>query len=551
MKPSNRVLYNADCNACFYDPRRWQPDGGPYSASAVHRFVDLVAGSGVDTLLVNPNVQRVWYPSKVVPAAWDGYTRGDRDFFRGHADAVGVKPERLDAYLDMLVGFMNSYIDLLDAGVDWVAEAALRCRQRGISPWVSVRMNDMHGAKNPSGSFMNAPIFADDGNRLHKMGIPGEDHINWYRSGLNFALQPVRDYMLAIIRELVQDYDYEGLELDWWRNAICCDPEASDETIEIMLDWLAEIRSLTDARSRLTGRPYYLGLRIPADLRLVRTIGLNVPEMSRRKLIDFVGPSNFWQTTWDVPHDELKRQLGDEVAVYGVIEDAPNWHNGYSPVYNRSGIRYLTASAELLRGNAAGKLALGADGIELFNFFCTDPSPHTTDAIPGMVCNYPAIHGIADLAGLRGQTKHYAFATTRIDTSERYFELMAALPDVVEAKCRRTFRLPMCAEPAGRGLNVVIQVIMDQTPAPPSIGVSFNGSWMRFDAQSTRNAVFPVGPYTEIPTGSQALNFTFPVQRICEGWNTITVYNNNEPDSSRADPLANSVRFTSIELAIM
>jgi hypothetical protein len=546
-------LYNADCNTFFYNPPQWQPEGGPYSAKVAHRFVDLLADSGVDTLLMNPNVQTAWYPSKVWPRAWDGYKRGDREFFRGHAVCAGVTPERLDAYLDMLVNFMNLYIDLLDAGVDWMAETALACRNRGISPWLSIRMNDMHGAKNPQGSFMNCPLFKDESNRLHKTGLPGEDYINYYRSGLNYERKPVRDYMFALIRELVEDYDYEGIELDWWRNALCCEPEASQETLEMMLDWIADVRALTEARAKKTGRPYPLGIRLPADLNLVRTIGLDVKEMARRKLIDFIGPSNFWQTTWDVPHDDLRRDLGDDVAVYGVIEDAPNWMPGYIPDHKRSDVRYLSASAELLRGNSAGKLALGADGIELFNFFCTDQSPHAVNRIPGLECNYPAIRGIDDLAFLRSQPKHYTFASSKTftsETSERQFEMISPLPVYIEPKLRRTLRLPMCAEADGAKRMLTVQVVIEKTATPPSIGVSFNGSWMRFNGAATDVAVMAVGPFTHIPPGYDAYNFTFEASRIVEGWNTINLYNNNEPG---ADPksMAQVIRVASVELGIV
>src|SRR5687768_8857501 len=51
----NRNLYNADCNTIFYTPELWQPEGGRFSAKAVHRFVDTLADGGVDTLLINPN----------------------------------------------------------------------------------------------------------------------------------------------------------------------------------------------------------------------------------------------------------------------------------------------------------------------------------------------------------------------------------------------------------------------------------------------------------------------------------------------------------------
>ena len=150
----NRNLFNADCSTIFaYAPQRWQPEGGRFSAKAAHRFVDVMAESGVDTLVINPNCQVPWYPSKVLPTAWTGYKRGDREFFRSDV-ANDPDSKGAEARIDEMMRSLNLYVDLDEAGVDWVAEKIAACRRRGISPWSSVRMNDTHGAAAPD-SFMN------------------------------------------------------------------------------------------------------------------------------------------------------------------------------------------------------------------------------------------------------------------------------------------------------------------------------------------------------------------------------------------------------------
>ena len=130
-----------------------------------------------------------------------------------------------------------------------------------------------------------------------------------------------------------------------------------------------------------------------------------------RGVIDFVIFSNFWQTSWDMPYDRLRAELGSEVAIYGCVEDAPNWVSGRAPnltlepgtaapSYSNLGIRYLSASAELLRGNAAGKLAMGMDGIETFNFFCTDQVK-----IPGLRGDYASLAADRRPCGAPGQAQ--------------------------------------------------------------------------------------------------------------------------------------------------
>ncbi|MDB6128113.1 MAG: hypothetical protein JWM35_2009, partial [Verrucomicrobia bacterium] len=155
----HRNLFNGDSCVFFYNPELWQPEdfslrmegkkpgpdrpgvqeasardwwtgctpvpvGGPFKAKAIHRYVDKLADNGIDTFLINANASRAWYPSKVIPTILDGYRRGDRDYFRGHAVCMGAKkPEEVERFIDRIMPFMNLYQDLLDAGVDWMAEA--------------------------------------------------------------------------------------------------------------------------------------------------------------------------------------------------------------------------------------------------------------------------------------------------------------------------------------------------------------------------------------------------------------------------------------------
>ena len=115
--------------------------------------------------------------------------------------------------------------------------------------------------------------------------------------------------------------------MDWLRHPVCLEGPASQKQIDEMTDWFAAVRALTKAR-----RPFYpLGIRSSPNLPYLRSIGLDVKELARRGLIDFCTFSNFWQTSWEMPLDELRRELGPEVTIYGGMEDAPNWLETHAP----------------------------------------------------------------------------------------------------------------------------------------------------------------------------------------------------------------------------
>jgi len=551
--PKHRNLYNGDCTFLFGD-NMVQDVSAPFEKENLHKFIDLLADSGIDTYLQNPNAQVPWYPSKQTLNILTGYRRGDREFFRKHYRAE-LPEERLGPLLDSNVRFLNRYLDLAEANVNWIDEISRACRRRGISPWVSIRMNDMHGANSWEGSYMNCELQRDPKYRLKGLEFNPRDGVNRMLQSLDYSHPEVREYMLTMIRELVEEHDYEGLELDWLRCPFCMDHTATQEQIDMMTQWTAEIRKLTDARAKQTGKPFYLGLRLPCRLGLLKSIGLDVTAMCQAGLIDFVSFSNFWQTSWDEPIDDLRAELGDRVAIFGVIQDAPNIMPALDPVGKVNHYRLLTASPEMLRSNAAGKLALGADGIEQFNFFCTEEVAHTQS---GRVqrAQYEALRGLADLPKLRGTEKHYTLASQVGPYSFPLWEHSEQLPTILEPQWKQALRIPMCAEPADPALELVIQVVAERGEHPagvplPDIGVCFNGSWPNFEAEPTDKLLFPTGIYTQHTPEHRAWNYRAKLADIRNGWNEVLVINGNRKNATAAERRDNSVQIVSVELGVI
>ncbi len=539
LTAGHRNLFNGDTCVYFYNPERWQPEGGPFTARAIHRYVANLRQCGIDTFIINANASKAWYPSKAIPSILDGYRRGDREFFRGHAVCGGfTKPDEVETYMDGAVVFFNRYLDLLEAGVDWLAETARACRAEDVAPWVSIRMNDLHGHRNFTGSFFNHPLLKRPEMRLHHSTYPGMAGDPTYREGLNYELPEVRDLMFAQIREVVEDYDFDGLELDWWRQPLCCEPNASEATVAMMTDWFRGIRALTQRRAARNGRPYYFGLRLPGRLESLRSIGIDVVTLCREGTVDFLCPSGFWRTAWDLPHDDLRRQVGEHPAIYGVIEDGANAIPTLAPALKATrDIRLISSSREMLHANAAGKLVLGADGIEWFNFYCTDQA-----RIPGLVSDYSLLRDIHRLDLLRGQPKHYAFADRGFTgLAQPPFEAPPQVPVILEHNWRQSFRLPMCAEPADRGLKLVVQVVVKKTDPVGELPVVFNACWPQAKRTATDRLLYPSGPFTHHAPDHVAYNYELPVTLIRDGWNEIVVENGH----------AQPVTIVCLELAVM
>ena len=141
MKP---ILFNGDCNFLFATD--YSGGAGRYTAAVIHQYVDQLARSGVTHFIINVNGQKPWYLSDTLEHVLSGYTRGDRQYVRQVFPALGpdFNQAQLDAALARQTQMLDRFLDLAEAGVDWVAEACGRCRQHGIKPWISIRMNDAH-----------------------------------------------------------------------------------------------------------------------------------------------------------------------------------------------------------------------------------------------------------------------------------------------------------------------------------------------------------------------------------------------------------------------
>lgn len=546
---NNLLLFNGDCTFLFGESYQITSKVR-YSIDTIHGFIGMLAESGVDIYLQNPNAQKPWYPSKTLPSILSGYRRGDREAIRGHfppPNDTNFTVNDLNRSLDACVALLNRHLDLLEDGIDWLEEVATACRNNKIKPWLTVRMNDAHGSENWENSFFNCELQRDPRYRLSGRE-PGRAQPDPWQQLLDYGHREVRDYYFAMIRELVEDYDYEGLELDWLRDPFCCEPQASQDSLDMMTEWIAQIRELTRRKAERTGRPYPLGMRIPARLGALKAIGLDVAAFAREGLIDFIAPGNYLQTSWELPYDDLRKAAGEKVAIYGVIDNVPNWidcsfSQEISEIVEKTETftpthRCLSASEAMLRGNAAGKLVQGANGIYTFNFFCTDEPNHNYQ-LPKLQAKYPALKQLSNLDALRGQPKHYTLASGSDYRMRRPFETADQLPLTLDAGDQHTIVVPMCAEP-GKDKDLLVQIVVAKGENAPSLDLRFNGYFPLEKPELTGKTLFPTGIFTHHSPDNEAWNFRFEARAIGDGCNEIFIMNGH----------GGPVRIRSIEMAV-
>lgn len=343
-KPLAGLFHNEDSTQIFFT-QQFPPNK---AGEVIDKYVDGMAAAGVRVFLCNTNSRRTNYASRVWDSYWDGYDPegpDDQPFLKP-VPAGDVKKYR------KLIGNMQA---VHREGIDYPARVIERCRHDGMSPWITLRMNDCHYNDIPTHPFHGS--FWQKNPQFRRKNCPG-----YFGTCLDYAHQEVRDFYKALVMETLDRYDIEGLELDFMREPYLFSAGKEAEGAPILTAWIREIRKLVDAAAAKRGHPIRLGVRVPSRHETARAMGLDAVSWAREGLIDLLVPTPRWATLeFDMPLADWRQQLGNsKVTLAGGLEYLyRSWPGGPA-----AGV-----SPELATGAAISGLANGADAVYLFNHF--------------------------------------------------------------------------------------------------------------------------------------------------------------------------------------
>ena len=285
--------------------------------------IDRYAGTQVSHVFLNTNYQRACYPSD----AWDSYW--------------DIEDPQTN-----LTGWQRGVWQIHKKGIDLYAVCIKLCRARGISPWVSMRMNDTH--------YVNDP---------YKANSFWKEHPEYRcRQGLNFAIPEVRRHHLNLVEELLARYDIDGIELDWMRfpdHHIY--PGAGSTHLNEMM---REVRQVADKASKRRGREIQVATRIPTLPDVATRLGMDGVNWVKEGWADMLILSPVWRPSdTDIPIKEWRKRIGEVDRPYRLVAATDLW------LHSSAGGKLMLNTPETARGFAATHLDRGADQIYLFNHF--------------------------------------------------------------------------------------------------------------------------------------------------------------------------------------
>ena len=500
-----KVLFSNDTTNIETCTSPYHKKGEPFTEAALRATVDEVADVNPDVvhILQNGAGQVPWWNSRAYP-------------FSEH---IKFMKERYNADPSQS-GFAQYMAD----GGDMMAAFTDQCRKRGVAAFFSMKMNDGHGheftnLKSVETQPWTWHVFTKWQNEHGGMRIT-QNLRDWNGRVFDYMHPEVREYRLAFIEEVIEQYDIDGVELDFMRHWRLFDYVTTSfaERSEIMNGLIAKVRAMLDQKA---GRPRYLCVRIPPYKELLNQLGLSVPDIIEAG-VDMINASVSYFTEQENELAWLIGQAAGKARVY--YEMCHDIMNGKSNLIKSTydNFTFMRATDEMFNGTAHLAYQKGADGVSFFNFVYY--REHGTEGRGPF--NEPPFHifkYIGDKAAVAGKTCHYfiapGFSTNNlIDTGKQ-------MPRNIPTDCSQdfVFEVGSIKLPKAR-----IRIVADKDIACCVAEAELNGQPIPATGDVSE---FYGKPYVNlIPETAQCKAFMVDASQLKEGKNSLTLKFNEVKD---------------------
>ena len=252
----------------------------------------------------------------------------------------------------------NTTARLIEQGTDCLKITTDFCRKNNIEIFWTMRMNDTHDATNP----LALPQWKKD----HPDWLIGSNDNRpkfgrW--SAADYAQKEVREMVYRYVEEVCQNYDVDGVELDFFRTPVLFKKQGRGEPLgreecDMMTDLVRRIRKMTEREGLKRGRPILVSVRVPDSVKCCKGVGIDMVRWLEEDLFDIMVVSglyrvNPWETSVELGHRY-------DVPVYPCLSESRLKDNE---------AREVRMTPEGYRARAMNVWASGADGVYLFNVF--------------------------------------------------------------------------------------------------------------------------------------------------------------------------------------
>ncbi len=258
---------------------------------------------------------------------------------------------------------LGAYNTFIRDGIDGYKIMLDELPKHNINPWISIRMNDIHGNESSLRHLLSSTYF---------------DHPEWFRvrydskisvkgwggldKALDYGQEAVREYFLSYIEETLDRYDMYGLELDYKRNISLFQYGKEYPGIEILNDFMRDVQKLVARAEIKHGHAIKIAVIIAPEYETNVDLGLDVLTWVDEGIVDRV----IIKSDYDTTYNDIPIKLWDTLLSPYNVELC-------------AGIEYLldtmggklagVPTYETLAAACANYLSQGADNIYLYNYY--------------------------------------------------------------------------------------------------------------------------------------------------------------------------------------
>ncbi len=174
----------------------------------------------------------------------------------------------------------------------------------------------------------------------------------------NFAAKGLRDHKVSVLREVAENYDFDGIEVDFARNSPVLQPDQQWRDRDKLTDFMRSLRLVLLEVERKRGRPFLLSARVPETVVGCHFDGIDVEAWVRDQLVDIL---NVGCRSMEVDIPAFRRLTAGTAVKFYPSNDFVHVTDGYKPIPLKVG-----------RGIYANWWRQAPDGVYTFNFHYHD-----------------------------------------------------------------------------------------------------------------------------------------------------------------------------------
>lgn len=221
-------------------------------------------------------------------------------------------------------------------------------RNSGMDIFLSVRMNDIHDAWKQKLSY---PLKVKRRDLLigKARDFSCDTLMSAHWSGFDWSKPEVQKHFLDFIEWCCRQYDFDGVELDWFRHPLMFKLGEERQNIKTMNNFIRKVRRSLDSIAKARKKQYLLTVRTMDTPRMCLRTGLDVEQWLKEGGLDMLMIGGGY-----MPYGARLKEFIDMAHRYGVPA-YPTMNHFKDP--------------EMMRSVASNFFALGADGFYIFNWY--------------------------------------------------------------------------------------------------------------------------------------------------------------------------------------